>query len=522
MRRAYDIAVFGSGFAGSLMAMIAKRLGHSVVLLERGRHPRMAIGESSTPLANLLLEELAVRYNLPAIGPLAKWGSWQRAYPHLACGLKRGFTFYHHDLAAEDTPDPDHVRQLLVAASPHNEIADTHWYRADFDSFLVEQALAMGVDYLDEAKIDGFVEGRTEVSFNVLKSGQTTEVRAGFAVDATGPRGFLHRALQLQESSFPDYPATQTLYCHFSGVSRPCASMETDDRQQPPYPPEDAAVHHVFDGGWIWVLRFNNGMTSAGVAATKQASIRLNLSEGEAAWWRLIGTISTLKEQFASARAEGPFTFVPQLTFLTDRICGDRWAMLPSAAGFVDPLLSTGFPLTLLGLRRLTEIFGKHWGSPSLSSELESYAAKTREELLATSQLVGSLYGNMNNFEVFKAISLLYFAAASYSETARRLGKPHLAQTFLLQDDRVFGPACRDLLARSRRLTSEKESTLLVEDILRAIEPFDVAGLSKSNLSSWYPVDAEDLVQSASKVQATRGEIERMLQTCGFYGKERR
>jgi FADH2 O2-dependent halogenase len=49
-----DLAVVGSGFSGSLLAMIARRLGLSVALLERGRHPRFAIGESSTPLANLL------------------------------------------------------------------------------------------------------------------------------------------------------------------------------------------------------------------------------------------------------------------------------------------------------------------------------------------------------------------------------------------------------------------------------------------------------------------------------------
>src|SRR5258706_15681131 len=98
MSDSYDLAVIGSGFAGSLMAMIARRLGCSVVLLERGAHPRFAIGESSTPLANLLLAELAHRYDLPRIAPLSKWGSWQRAHPVIGCGLKRGFPFYHHEL----------------------------------------------------------------------------------------------------------------------------------------------------------------------------------------------------------------------------------------------------------------------------------------------------------------------------------------------------------------------------------------------------------------------------------------
>jgi len=45
-----DLANVGSGFGGSILAMVARRLGLRVALLERGRHPRFAIGESSSPL----------------------------------------------------------------------------------------------------------------------------------------------------------------------------------------------------------------------------------------------------------------------------------------------------------------------------------------------------------------------------------------------------------------------------------------------------------------------------------------
>ena len=62
MKADFDLAIVGSGFAGSLMAMIGRRLGLSVILLERGTHPRFAIGESSSPLANLLLEEIAQKF----------------------------------------------------------------------------------------------------------------------------------------------------------------------------------------------------------------------------------------------------------------------------------------------------------------------------------------------------------------------------------------------------------------------------------------------------------------------------
>src|ERR1044071_4524797 len=154
MNTDFDIAVVGSGFGGSLMAMIARRLGFEVTLLERRRHPRFAIGESSTPLANLLLEELARRYDLPRLLPLAKWGSWQTTYPQIACGLKRGFTFYHHSFERAFLNDSERRHQLLVAASPRDEIADTHWYRAEFDHFLVREAQALGVEYLDQTKLE--------------------------------------------------------------------------------------------------------------------------------------------------------------------------------------------------------------------------------------------------------------------------------------------------------------------------------------------------------------------------------
>src|SRR5262249_19622067 len=143
-----DVAVVGSGFGGSLAALIARRLGRSVVLLEKGTHPRFAIGEASSPLANLLLATLSARYDLPRLSPLARYGSWKRAYPDVVRGLKRGFTFYAHRPGRAFEGDPERRDQMLVAASPRDEIADTHWYRPDLDHFLVREAEAAGARYL--------------------------------------------------------------------------------------------------------------------------------------------------------------------------------------------------------------------------------------------------------------------------------------------------------------------------------------------------------------------------------------
>lgn len=512
MTRSFDIAIAGSGFAGSLMALIARRLGYSVVLIERGKHPRVVIGESSTPLANLLLEELCRRYDLPAIAPLAKWGSWQQKYARIGCGLKRGFTFCHHRLDAPDAVSSiGYEDQLLVAASPHDAISDTHWFRADFDQFLVEQAREAGAEYFDEVRIDVVTCDANGVELGGTRLQEDFEVRAKFLIDATGPRGLLHRALNLGEAVLPVYPATQALWSHFSGVTQPLAPNGA------PYPPEDAAVHHVFDGGWIWVLRFNNGIASAGVAATDMLAARLGFDDGATAWGQLIAKIPALRDQFEEARAELPFRHIPRLSFLSQRVCGARWALLPSAAGFIDPLLSMGFPLTLLGVERLARVLEAGLDSPRVAAEFLAYEKKTTEELLATARLIGALYAQMGNFPLFRALCLLYFAAASYAETARRLGKPQLARSFLLYDHSEFGIRSKAIFDRALHVRTNRDSVSMIDEIVRTIEPIDVVGLSRPNARHWYPVDAADLVASRSKVDASEEEIEALLQRCGFH-----
>ena len=490
MKTDFDIAVIGSGFAGSLIAMIAWRLGKSVVLIERGSHPRFAIGESSTPLANLLLEEIAQRYDLPGVKPLCKWGSWQKALPHIACGLKRGFTFFQH------TFDQDFSGELLVAASPRDAIADTHWYRPDFDRHLVTQAQTLGVEYLDRTHLTVQTLGESGC---VLQTQNGSEIHAGFLLDASGPRGLLHRELALPEKAFDGFPRTQSLFAHFRGVEKWEAFNMVPPRA--PYPPDDAAVHHIFEGGWIWVLRFHNGLTSAGAAVTDELAAELRLHEGSAAWARLLERLPAVRAQFADAVPTTPFVHQPRIAFRATAAVGAGWAMLPSAAGGIDPLLSTGFPLTLLGIERLARII-ENGCQPDALAE---YERQTFSELDATAALVSALYANMHDFETFSALTLLYFAAVSFSESARRLHRPELARSFLLHDDPRFGPALRECCR-----------VPLPARIYEAIEPFDVAGLGKRERHPYYPARAEDFLDAAHKLGATREDVARALERAGF------
>ncbi|HVS09135.1 MAG TPA: FAD-dependent oxidoreductase, partial [Planctomycetota bacterium] len=244
-----DLAVIGSGPGGALTALVARSLGLEVALLERGTHPRFAIGESSTPMANILLEGLARRYALPRLEPLARYGTWKRAHPELGVGPKRGFSFYFHVAGRRFEQRGDRADQLLAEASPHHDVADVHWYRADVDHFLVREAEAAGALYLDRVELQSFAHSAGACRLEGTRSGRPLNLEARFVVDASGPRGAMSRLLVLPESSFPAFARTQALFTHFTGVQR-WADVHPD-REPPPYPVDDAALHHVFDGGWI-------------------------------------------------------------------------------------------------------------------------------------------------------------------------------------------------------------------------------------------------------------------------------
>jgi FADH2 O2-dependent halogenase len=223
--------------------------------------------------------------------------------------------------------------------------------------------------------------------------------------------------------------------------------------------------------------------------------------------------------QFANAKAAAPFVHARQLSYLSGCIAGSNWVLLPSAAGFIDPLLSTGFPLTLLGIERLARILESKWEASDFADELFQYSMQTTVELVTTERLIAALYATMDDFEVFSALTLLYFAAASFTESARRLGKPELAgNTFLLGEHPHFGPhlrACVDMALQ--KSTGPKRGDLL-QKIQQTIEPVNVTGLGRAERLNWYPASADDLFANAAKLQADRRQITALLKRCGLTG----
>jgi FADH2 O2-dependent halogenase len=520
MRTDFDVAIIGSGFSGSLLAMIARRAGRSVMLLDRGVHPRFAIGESTSPLLNLVIDQLADRYDLPRLKPLTKWGEWQRTYPQVVGGLKRGSTYFKHEPGARYAAAPDRSNQLLVSACLNDEAADAHWMRSDVDYFLMQEAIASGADFLDQADLQSidFSKGGG-ATIHGERRGQSIKLRARLVVDSSGPRGFLSQALGLGEKRFDDFPATQALYSHFIGVHR-CDSMPDYEiagasTNAAPFPMDDAAVHHIFDGGWMWALRFNNGVTSAGIVVTDEMAKELNLSEGEAAWRRFLARFPSIAAQFADAKAIREFTWAPHLSYRSEAAAGDGWAMLPSAAAFVDPLFGPGMPMTALGVERLGRLIEENLGEEELNERLGEYGRITLAEADHTADFIAGCYASFPRFELFTSLSMVYFAAASYCEMARRLGRDHLAQSFMAMDRPAFAEGA-SRLSRTLRRDRRFDSTLFASQVKQKIDCLNISGLCDKRKRNWYDVDLDDVIASADKLETTSDQMRRFLLTANW------
>ncbi|WP_457653356.1 NAD(P)/FAD-dependent oxidoreductase [Rhodocaloribacter sp.] len=476
-----DVAVLGSGFGGSLCALILDRLGLRVALLDRAAHPRFAIGESSTPVADMILRDLALRYDLPRLLPLWKYGSWRETYPDLVNGLKRGFSYFHHRPGEDFAPRADHANELLVAASREDALSDTHWLRAGVDAFFAGEVRRAGIPFFENTEVALRADGRGW-RLEGQREGAPVRGRAAFVLDATGAAGAVAEALGIVDEGAGLHTHSRALFAHFTGVRRWGAMMAArgGSLADHPYPCDAAALHHVLDGAWMWVLRFGNDLVSAGLVLDARRHPLDPALAPEDEWARWLRRYPALAEQFADARLTDPpgrFIRTGRLQRRRARAVGARWAALPHAAGFVDPLHSAGIALTLGGVERLMRTFERHWGRSSFGPALEACERAVFTELALIDGLVAACYAAMPDFRRFTASTMLYFAATIAYEQARARGEAGERYLFCA-DDRRLHAVVAEARARLAGIGAGEAATAAYERFVEdAIKPYNTAGL---------------------------------------------
>lgn len=526
----HQIVIVGAGFAGAILARILQRLGRSVLLLERGSHPRFALGESSTPLAAIALERIARRYGLDDLNDLAAYGRWMERLPQLRRGLKRGFTFYHHRPGSAFTNSAANESRLLVAASPDDAVADCHWLREDVDHYLVQRAVAEGVDYRDRVELDRAELVPEGLILGGRHQGRDLRLQAELVVDASGPAGFLAQCLAIPSALERVATHSSLVFGHFEGVRPFTDSALGPGTELPagPYPDERAAVHHILDGGWMYALPFDHGVVSAGfvmggTVPTGSAGNAVTASTPEQAWSALLARYPSLQRQYGAARPLRPLGSRRRLQHRWRDAAGSGWVMLPHTYAFFDPLFSTGIAWSLLGVERLAGMLEEH---AAVEPSLAEYQRLLAAEASLLDRLVHGAYLAMTNFRTLVAYTFLYFAAASYCETLQRLrpeqqGGPRWPwRDFLGATDPRMIALVAEAVRRVAAIGKDKgggdgsEAGDFEAWIAEAITPYNVAGLARAERPNLYGVDLDRLPEHAGllglSVAAVREALPRL------------
>ena len=529
-----DLAIVGSGFGGTLLAVLLRQMGYEVALFEKEDHPRFQIGESSTPVADLIIRDLSKKYDLPWLMPLSRYGTWKSYYPHLRVGIKRGFSYFFHTQGETFRPDDRRSRELMVAASASNERSDTQWYRADTDQFFLGKAIEAGVQYHPYCEIvaahyteqSGTDQSGWSLTLNSEGEAGHNKIpprifRCKHLVDATGSSHFGERFLQTTSDISELQTHSSALFTHLDGVPRwleilKKCGVETDIY---PYDPDLSALHQIVEEGWIWMLRFDDERVSIGLmfdhtgqkgtwdgdagaragggnAGTRVAEERVDgaavraegtrIWAGDAGMWAGgAGRVFSKYPALADLFKDGVIADPPERWIRTGRLqrlslpaTGPGWVRLPNSVGFIDPMHSTGIAHTLTGVERVAAMFDPGLPVAEAAKKRKTYGRNVAEELRLIDRLVAGSYQTRTRPALFEAWLSWYFVLAIDYEQFRLAGI--IPDSFLQADQTDLKSLVLNSYDELQHVLQEKSTSseqAWIRRVRHQIKPYNKAGL---------------------------------------------
>ena len=304
---AYDVAIIGGGPAGSVAAALLARAGRRVIVLERDKFPRFHIGESLLPFSMRAFTRLGLHEKFAQAGFMEKFGGEMYG----ASG-DDGVKFYFEDGFRSQT---DRSYQVT---------------RADFDKVLLDHAAESGAEVREETgvdKIDFSDEGAT------LAISQGDEIRARYVIDASGRNSILSAKFKLKENY--EHLKKVSVFAHYDGMTRAAGRDGTLTR-----------MVRAIDR-WFWVIPLSATRTSVGVVLDGAVYKKSGLS-AEEFLQQAIEEQPILMQQMRDAERVTPVRTAADFSYRSSRLTGDRWMLAGDAAGFIDPVFSSGVFLAVL------------------------------------------------------------------------------------------------------------------------------------------------------------------------------
>lgn len=498
-----DVLIIGSGFGGCITACVLAKIGYRVCVVDKAEHPRFAIGESSTPLADRTLKRIAKRYDLAWLMPLTAYGSAQDIASEVTVGLKRGFSYFRHSKGKPYHPSADRSTELLVAASTHDSISDTHWLRSTVDQYIAQHTsdTNSNVRLIENFEIDRVeqsghwvVAGKQRCRSDNANTSQTMELTSRFIIDASGGGSVLADHTNLQDITDQLTTNTSAVFGHFRGLQNwnDVYQQLGGDTSEHPYRSDCAAVHHLIDEGWLWQLGFDNGVTSCGIVLNQmQPRPNAGVIQNTMSFWQnTLSQYPALGRQFSDAElvVSKSLLFKARLQYLRTPAAGAGWLGLPTSVGFIDPLHSTGIAHTLSAVEKIGELFSACHPTASVPSpeNLTAYSSQLETEIRWIDQLVAMAYAACFDFSLFTAATMTYFIVVTSAERDESHGFLATDNTELVKCVRAVSSRVFDLRRKhTSDGVSQTEIASAIDWIRDQVAPFNQAGLmdpAKGNL----------------------------------------
>ena len=323
----YDVAIIGGGPAGSTAATLLARAGRRVVVCEREKFPRFHIGESLLPVSMKTFARLGVHEKFERAGFLRKYGGEMAS----ACS-EEGVKFYFKDGYRSQNETSYQVP------------------RAEFDKVLLDHAAEHGAEVREETlvKTIEFFSDRAALVVQ-SKSAAEEKISARYVIVASGRHSVLGNHFKLKET----YPHLQkiSIFAHYEGVPAEEGRDGTLTRQL-----------RATDR-WFWYIPLPNDRASIGVvldtALFKQAK-----KSPEQFLEESLAEQPFLARRMTHARRITPAWASADFSYRQTRLTGDRWMLAGDAAGFIDPVFSSGVFLALLAGEQCADILDVVLDSP--------------------------------------------------------------------------------------------------------------------------------------------------------------
>lgn len=333
-----DIAILGSGIIGSTCALILRRAGYHVQLIDQGTHPRFALGESTLPPTSFWMTLLAHRWKVPELHTVSVAAKINERVT-ASCGVKKNFGFVYHNPAQDSHVKAWHVP---IPEGKDGKAGESHLFRQDVDAYLFYSAIESGVEAFSATNIVALEEFDKGIR---LKATDGRQFEARFVIDASGYRSVLSEHFGLRQTPSPLRTQSRSVFTHMVNVK---PYDEYYSGPQPSSPWHQGTLHHFFDGGWVWVIPFNNVSSSN----NKLCSVGLNLDmrhypydpkkPAELEWKEFLEAHPSIAGQFAGAAIARPWVRTGRLQYSNSSCVGPRYWITPHAAGAVDALYSRG------------------------------------------------------------------------------------------------------------------------------------------------------------------------------------